>query len=66
MKHQRQNSERVYIDPVCGMDVSYKMAPAILEYRNNVYCFCAVSCNDAFEKDPDRYLQKRPKNQKPN
>ncbi len=58
MKHKQKPTERVYTDPVCGMEVSYKTAPAILEYNKKIYCFCAKSCRDAFEKDPDRYLSK--------
>lgn len=60
-KHKPKKSEQVYTDPVCGMQISYKNAPAILEYRGRVYCFCADICRETFEKNPDAYLSKRKK-----
>ena len=43
-------------DPVCGMEVKESSAAAALEYKGQKFYFCAVSCYEAFEKDPERYL----------
>ncbi len=42
-------------DPVCGMDVDEKKAPAKSEYKGKTYHFCASGCKVAFDKDPDKY-----------
>ena len=46
------------VDPVCGMEVDPDTAPAKAEYKGKTYYFCAPSCRDEFEKDPERYLPK--------
>ena len=56
MKHTLKKTERVYTDPVCGMQISYKTAPAMLKYNGKTYCFCAEVCQESFEKNPDLYL----------
>jgi YHS domain-containing protein len=43
-------------DPICGMEVSESQAAASLEYNGQRFYFCALSCYDAFEKDPERYV----------
>ncbi len=43
-------------DPVCGMEVDESQAPASLEYKGRRFYFCALSCYEAFEKDPESYL----------
>lgn len=45
-------------DPVCGMEVNEKTAPAKTEYQGQTYYFCAPGCKVAFEKDPSKYLKK--------
>jgi P-type Cu+ transporter len=45
-------------DPVCKMTIDDKEAAAVSEHKGTRYYFCAVSCKEAFEKDPDIYLQK--------
>lgn len=44
-------------DPVCGMDVDERNAPAKSEYKGQTYYFCARGCKVAFDKEPERYLQ---------
>ncbi|MFO7957806.1 MAG: YHS domain-containing protein [Candidatus Brocadiia bacterium] len=44
-------------DPVCGMTVEVEKAAAKAEHEGNTYYFCAESCKERFEKDPDRYLK---------
>lgn len=43
-------------DPVCGMMVDPKAAPAKTEYKGQTYYFCAPGCKVAFERDPEKYL----------
>jgi Cu+-exporting ATPase len=44
-------------DPVCGMDVDEKSAPAKMEYQGKVYYFCAVRCKEKFKKSPEKYIK---------
>jgi YHS domain-containing protein len=48
------------IDPVCGMTVDEKTAPATSEYKGSKYFFCAKGCKVAFDKDPEKYLSAKP------
>lgn len=43
-------------DPVCGMEVDEKHAPAKIEYRGETYYFCAPGCKNKFEQDPEEFL----------
>ncbi len=43
-------------DPVCAMTVEPAIAVASYEYQGKTYCFCAVGCKVAFEKNPEKYL----------
>ncbi|MBI4304514.1 MAG: YHS domain-containing protein [Chloroflexi bacterium] len=43
-------------DPICGMDVDMRTAPAKSEYQGKTYYFCAPGCKSQFDKDPDRYI----------
>ena len=45
-------------DPVCGMEISKEAAFAVKDYEGHSYYFCAPSCLEAFEKDPDKYSGK--------
>ena len=42
-------------DPVCGMQVEEKEAPASSVYRNAFYGFCSEDCKDKFDLNPERY-----------
>lgn len=44
-------------DPVCGMEVDEKKAPAKTEYKGKTYYFCAPGCKKAFVQNPDKYLK---------
>ncbi len=46
-------------DPICGMEVSESQAAASPEYKGQRFYFCALSCYDAFEKDPLQTLKMR-------
>jgi Cu+-exporting ATPase len=44
-------------DPVCKMEVDPRMAAAQSTYKGETYYFCAVSCKQAFDMDPRKYLK---------
>jgi Cu+-exporting ATPase len=44
------------VDPVCKMTVEPARAAAQSSYRGQTYYFCAVSCKQQFDKDPEKYL----------
>jgi len=45
-------------DLVCDMWVDPETAAAESEYKGKKYHFCAKGCKVAFDKDPDKYVQK--------
>ena len=47
-------------DPVCGMMVDEKNAPATSVYNGQTYYFCAKGCKIAFDKNPEKFLAPRP------
>ncbi len=44
------------IDPVCGMTVNPKSAPAEAEHEGKTYYFCAPVCKERFEQSPEKYV----------
>ena len=50
-------------DPVCGMQVDASMAEAnelSSEYEGTVYYFCAAGCKQAFDENPQAYVDQLP------
>jgi YHS domain-containing protein len=45
-------------DPVCGMQVDEKTAPAKSEYKGRTYYFCMQACKTKFEQSPEKYAGK--------
>lgn len=45
------------IDPVCGMKVDPDTSELRSEYHGTLYYFCGSGCKQAFDADPERYLQ---------
>ena len=45
-------------DPVCGMQVDDKNAPATSSYNGQRYVFCGQECKDKFDKSPTKYTVK--------
>ncbi len=45
-------------DPVCGMDVDEKTTLKS-EYKGKTYYFCAPGCRREFDKDPEKYVEKK-------
>ena len=44
-------------DPVCGMKVDEKTAPAKAEFQGKTYYFCAEECKTKFMQQPARYAK---------
>ena len=48
------------VDPVCRMQVDERHPPGgTVTYRGRTYYFCAPGCRASFERDPERYLQRK-------
>lgn len=43
-------------DPVCGMEVDEKRAPARSEYMGKTYYFCSSACKKTFDQNPTKYV----------
>lgn len=54
MKHR--NSDRTFKDPVCGMEISRLTAIEEVDYNGKTYYFCAGVCKEAFEAEPEKYI----------
>jgi len=56
---QDQNHKQLqsYRDPVCGMEVSPITAIEVYDYKHKTYYFCAAICKEAFETEPQKYVQ---------
>jgi YHS domain-containing protein len=39
------------------MTVDESAAAATSEYKGKTYYFCAAGCKEAFEKEPEKYIQ---------
>jgi YHS domain-containing protein len=44
-------------DPVCNMQVDEQKAAATSSYKGQTYYFCAKTCKESFDKDPEKYLK---------
>ena len=56
----QQDTEPGFRDPVCGMEVSLTTAIDEYRYQGKTYYFCAGVCREAFEANPEKYLDKLP------
>lgn len=45
-----------HVDPVCKMLVKPETAAAKFDYQAKTYYFCAVSCQNKFRQNPERFL----------
>jgi Cu+-exporting ATPase len=45
------------IDPVCGMSVDEKAAPAKATHQGKTYYFCSEECKTSFQQQPEKYLK---------
>ena len=49
--------DRVYTDPVCGMEVTPETAADSTEYDGQTYYFCSSGCCGVFESNPEKYTR---------
>jgi Cu+-exporting ATPase len=52
-------------DPVCGMKVDDKKAPATSTHNGERYAFCSQDCKNKFDQNPERYTQSKQTHQQP-
>lgn len=50
-----------HVDPVCKMLVQPQTAAAKFDYKNTTYYFCAVSCQNKFRQNPEKFLNSEAK-----
>ncbi|MEM3518589.1 MAG: copper-translocating P-type ATPase [Nitrososphaerales archaeon] len=49
--------EQMVTDPVCGMKIDSKTAYSKIEYKEKLIYFCSKACEEAFKKNPKKYLK---------
>lgn len=47
--------DEMFVDPVCGMEVTPETAADSAEYEGQTYYFCSAGCRAAFESNPEKY-----------
>jgi YHS domain-containing protein len=45
------------LDVVCNMEVDEKTAKWKTEYEGKTYYFCAYTCKQKFDKNPEKYVK---------
>ena len=45
-------------DPVCGMMIDENTAAGKSAYKGQTYYFCAASCKNKFDAQPEKYIGK--------
>lgn len=56
-EHNPMVGTSVAKDPVCGMEVNRKKAPAVFLYLGQTRYFCSSSCQRLFRGNPDKYIK---------
>ena len=56
-----ENPKGHFIDPVCGMRVNPHSTHLGKVYKGRSYWFCAESCREAFDDEPEKYLKPKSK-----
>lgn len=46
-------------DPVCKMEIDKQDAATQAEHQGNKYFFCSEDCKEAFDKEPEKYAEKK-------
>ncbi len=63
MNTQKNTTPKV-IDPVCGMTVVAAQTDILTIVKGQRYYFCAEDCRNAFEKNPQKFLEPKPAKRK--
>ncbi len=54
----KEGVKAVATDPICKMQVDPAKAAGSSSYKGQTYYFCAVSCKETFDKNPEKYAAK--------
>jgi YHS domain-containing protein len=57
-------STKKAIDPVCGMAVVANVTDLLTTIKGQKYYFCAEGCRQAFEENPQKFLDPKPQKRK--
>ena len=49
--------KRMVTDPVCGMKIDPETAYSKIEHEGRIVYFCSKACEEAFKKNPKKYLK---------
>ena len=60
MKHLNISKNTV-TDPICGMEVDPNKTDLAAIHKGCKYYFCAQACRSTFERDPEKYLNPKPR-----
>jgi YHS domain-containing protein len=60
----KENITQKAIDPVCGMAVIAGMTDILTTIKGQTYYFCAEGCRQAFEENPQKFLDAKPQKRK--
>ena len=60
----QKNTTQKGIDPVCGMAVIAGMTDILTTIKGQTYYFCAEGCRQAFEENPQKFLDPKPAKRK--
>jgi len=52
----QNNKDKLVRDPVCGMRIDPDDAVDVIIYKGKIYYFCAHSCCNKFNEQPDRFI----------
>jgi len=55
-----KDSATVTVGPVCNMEVKVETAQHKAKLQGQTYYFCSADCQQAFEREPLRYLAGKP------
>lgn len=58
MNKDSSKKQKLYTDPVCGMDVNPETTLHKLKHSGKSYYFCSAGCADRFRSDPEEVLKK--------
>lgn len=53
--------EEAIVDPVCEMRLGPEQIKERLTVEGQSYCFCSVGCRAEFQRHPEDYLKRSPK-----
>ena len=55
-KNRTDSTSSTVVDVVCKMKIDKKTAEFTSEYKGKTYYFCALSCKEKFDENPEKYI----------